>query len=260
MLLTILKFLVSYFILAFYFNYIPILFPMSDIVYLLHLLLFFPLAYMVSRILTKSGLETYCIGFFQGWKKNLSMGFLFGFSAWSILFVLYFILGKYEFTGINLSSDTPMIIIAILVGFGLGSFISDMIVRGLVFYYFKELPIVYIMMIAIAVYVLDDIWYAGLSFQNTVFSCALGLSLTYVFYRTNSIWASAGIHIGLNVVYGLFFGVSGKAGEGIFLFEITQAPPPITYWLSTMVSILLFFSVYQYRFLFLSKRNEGYRT
>ncbi|MFE8701616.1 type II CAAX prenyl endopeptidase Rce1 family protein [Cytobacillus sp. FJAT-54145] len=256
MLLTILKFLISYFILAFYFNFIPILFPMNDIIYLLHFLLFFPLAYMVSRILTKSGLETYGIVFFQGWKKNLSMGFLFGFSAWTILFLLYFILEKYEFTGINLSSNTPMIILAILVGFGLGSFISDMIVRGLVFYYFNELPVVYVMIIAIAVYALDDIWYAGLSFQNTVFSCALGLSLTYVFYKTNSIWASAGIHFGLNVVYGLFFGVSGKAGEGILLFESSQAPPTITYWLSTMVSILLFISVYKYRFLFLSKRND----
>ena len=49
------------------------------------------------------------------------------------------------------------------------------------------------------------------------FSLILGCSLTFSFYKSGSVWADTGIHFGLNIAYGLFYGLIGKAGDGLLL-------------------------------------------
>ncbi|MCM3685311.1 CPBP family intramembrane glutamic endopeptidase [Mesobacillus subterraneus] len=141
-----------------------------------------------------------------------------------------------------------MTLIVVFVGFGLGSLINDIIVRGLVFNFFKDrVPLVKLMVIAILLYALDDIWLEGFSINNTIFSIVLGLSLTYAFYTTNSIWANTGIHVGLNVVYGLFYGVSGKVGDGVFLFDVNEkANGFFSSYLSIIIACIMFLMVYRF--------------
>jgi membrane protease YdiL (CAAX protease family) len=235
------KFIVVYALLACYFNLLPLLIHMSDVVRFLHMLLFFPLAYAVAKVAYKRGLEQFGVVFIGGWKKNFGLGYAIGFAAWAVLFVLYFASGKYGFDGMLLNRGAGMTLVAVIFGYGFGSFISDMIVRGLTFSHFGNvLRPAYVFLISLVLYAADDMWYEGFDVQNTVFSIALGLGLTYVYLRTNSVWASAGMHFGLNTVYGLFFGVSGNSGDGIFVLSVNGGAPGWTGWLSTAASLVLF--------------------
>lgn len=236
---------ITYVLLALYFYYLPVIFPMNDMIRFFHLLLFFPLAHFMAKWHHGKGLESYGLYFFKGWFKNLYTGFMIGCIAWSILFFLYFTSGRY--TGIELIAETRsiLIIFVIFVGYGLGSLINDMLVRGLVFSYFKsKLTFTQLFILSVILYSLDDCWNEGLSLQNMIFSIILGLSLTYSFYKSGSIWANTGIHMGLNVVYGLFFGVSGRIGDGIFTFSVSANPVMDTTWLSSMIALILFLFVY----------------
>ncbi|WP_142384766.1 CPBP family glutamic-type intramembrane protease [Bacillus sp. M6-12] len=172
-------------------------------------------------------------------------GFAIGFSAWAVLFSLRFLLGDFQWNGMKPLSESLLAVAVIFVGFGLGSLINDMIVNGLLLYYFKDrMPFIFVMIFAVAVYSLDDIWNEGFSFNNTIFSIALGLSITFAFYKTDSIWVSTGIHLGLNVVYGLFFGISGNAGDGLILFEMNSNTNFLHNWLSTIIAFTMFLFVY----------------
>jgi membrane protease YdiL (CAAX protease family) len=235
------KFIAVYALLACYFNLLPLLVQMSDMVRFLHMLLFFPLAYAVAKIAYKKGFEQYGVVFFSGWKKNFVLGYAIGFALWAVLFAFYFASGKYAFGGIQLDRNAAMTLAAVAFGFGFGSFISDMIVRGLTFTHFSGfLRPAYVFLISLLLYAADDMWYEGFDVQNTLFSLALGLGLTYVYFKTNSVWASAGVHFGLNTVYGLFFGVSGNSADGIFAFSVNGGAPWWTGWLSTLISLALF--------------------
>lgn len=232
--------LIGFIILNLYFNLIPTLLPKNDILRFFHLLLFFPLAYIVARKLMNEGLAMYGVVFYKGWIRNLFLGFFIGFSFWAVLFSLYFYLGKYEFIGFGPLLNGAANFFVVLVGFGLGSLINDMIVRGYIINQLKgKIPLAVIFIISLITYTFDDMWNAGFSFQNTIFSFALGLSLTYSFIKANSIWLNTGIHFGLNVLYGLFFGVSQQIGGGIFLFKETSTSSNLTIWLSTFLSLLI---------------------
>lgn len=232
---------------------------MSDILRFFHLLFFFPIAYLIAR--ERGGLKSYGLVIFSGWFNNLLTGFFIGFSAFFLLYIIRFFLGNYEFIGVKPAGESLLILLLIIVGFGLGSLINDMIIRGLVFSYFKDrVSIVSLMIIAILLYAIDDIWLEGFSINNTLFSIALGLSFTYAFFTTNSIWANTGIHVGLNVVYGLFFGVSGKIGDGIFLFSINENSHVfITSYLSIIIAFMMFPIVFRLlpRFTSISPKLEN---
>lgn len=218
---------------------------MSDEIRFFHLVLFFPLAYVLAKIVLKTGFEGYGLVFFRGWHRNLFIGLAIGIIGWFCLFTLQFLIGKYEYIGIKPVGDVIVMLVIIIVGFGLGSLINDMIVRGLVFHHFMgKLPVGVVMLISITLYALDDAWLEGLTLQNTIFSAVLGLSLTYAFYKARSIWANTGIHLGLNIVYGLFFGVSGQSGEGVFLFNDHKIDSALSSWLSTIIAFLLFIVVF----------------
>ncbi|KAA0549956.1 CPBP family intramembrane metalloprotease [Bacillus sp. BGMRC 2118] len=249
-----LAFVVTYLVLSVYFYYIPMLVPMNDMLRFLHLLLFLPLAHFITKQLSGNGLESYGLFFFKGWFKNLWTGFLIGFIAWSILFMLYFAFGRY--TSIQFINEPRSIltVVIIIVGFGLGSLLNDLLVRGLVFSYFKtRLTFSQLFIFSVILYALDDCWNEGLSVQNIIFSISLGLSLTYSFFKSGSIWANTGIHMGLNVVYGLFFGVSGNIGDGIFTFTVSDNPVIQTSWLSSILAFIMFIIIY-------SKQNQLFVT
>jgi membrane protease YdiL (CAAX protease family) len=240
--------LTGFLILNLYFNFTPTLLPENDLLRFIQLISFFPLAYIVARTLSDDGFDMYGVVFYKGWIRNLLLGFSIGFSLWGVLFALYFFLGKYEFIGFGPLLNSMINILVILVGFSLGSLINDMIVRGFVINQLKgKIPIPVIFIISIIIYALDDIWHAGISIQNTIFSVALGLSLTYSFIKANSIWVNTGIHFGLNVVYGLFFGVTQQIGGGIFLFKETTASGGLTYWLSSFISLMILFTLFLLR-------------
>ncbi|NKE07649.1 MULTISPECIES: CPBP family intramembrane glutamic endopeptidase [Mesobacillus] len=241
---NLLAFLSLFFLLSIYFNLLPIIFSMSDVIRMVHILLFFPLAYLLAKQFHLRGLDMYGLVRFKGWRKNLLLGYLTGFVAWAVLFSMYLYFGKLEFQGIKGINDSMLSLVVILFAFGTGSIINDMIVRGLVFYHFKNrVPILVLFSLTLVFYAFDDIWYAGFTIQNTIFSLVLGLSLTYAFYKTNSIWANTGIHFGLNTVYGLFYGVTGKAGDGIFVVTQNQSIASWIGWISTLIAFLMFIVV-----------------
>lgn len=250
--------LIGFLILNFYFNFIPTILPENDLIRFIQLISFFPLAYIVARTVSGDGFNMYGVVFYKGWIRNLLLGFSVGFGVWGVLFALYFFLGKYEFIGFVPPLNSVTNLFVILVGFSLGSLINDMIVRGYVITQLKgKFPFPVIFIISIIIYTFDDIWHAGFSIQNTIFSIALGLSLTYSFFRANSIWVNTGTHFGLNVVYGLFFGVSQQIGGGIFLFKETAASGALTYWLSSFISILILFTLYLLRDYIVIYRSES---
>lgn len=232
--------LIGFFVLNIYFNFLPTILPHNDILRFFHLLFFFPIAYLVAQKLTNKGLDFYGVIFFKGWLRNLTLGFSIGFISWSVLFGLYFYFGKYQFIGFIPFMDSAANLVIVLIGFGIGSLINDMIVRGYVINGLKgKIPSSYIFLLSVLIYTFDDIWNAGFSLQNTIFSFILGLSLTYAFFKANSIWVNTGIHFGLNVLYGLFFGVSQQVGGGLFLFKEQPAAEGMTPWLSTIISAVI---------------------
>lgn len=241
---NLLKFLSLFILLSVYFNLLPIILSMSDVIRFVHILLFFPLAYLLAKQFHSRGLDMYGLVRFKGWGKNLLLGYITGFVVWAVLFSMYLYFGKLELQGLKDFNHSMLSLFVILFGFGAGSIINDMIVRGLVFYHFKNrVPILALFSLTLIIYAFDDIWYAGFNIPNTIFSLVLGLSLTYAFYKTNSIWANTGIHFGLNTVYGLFYGVSGKAGDGIFVVTQNQSIASWIGWISTLIAFLMFIVV-----------------
>ncbi|WLR51079.1 CPBP family intramembrane metalloprotease [Bacillus tianshenii] len=238
---NLLTFLFLFILLSIYFNVLPIIFSMDDGIRFVHIILFFPLAYLLAKQFHSRGLDIYGLVRFKGWGKNLLLGFLTGSIAWTVLFSLYLYFRKLELQGLKDFSNSIFPLLVVLFGFGTGSIINDMIVRGLVFYHFKNrVPILVLFSLTLIIYAFDDIWYAGFSIQNTIFSLVLGLSLTYSFYKTNSIWANTGIHFGLNTIHGLFYGVTGKAGDGIFVVTQNQSIASWVGWISTLIASLMF--------------------
>jgi membrane protease YdiL (CAAX protease family) len=196
-------------------------------------LVFFPLAYFIAKWVGLDGLKGLGLLFHHGWKKNFFYSFLIGFSFWMLWYGIEFQIGQLEYVGIKPPRELFMPIIEVFVGFFVGSLINDLIIRGYVMNLLKgRIHILWIFTISILLYALDDYWYAGLSIHNIIFSILLGLSLTYSLYKTGSIWADTGIHYGLNIAYGLFYGLVGKAGGGIFIIKTGQD--------STLSSLLSF--------------------
>nr|WP_239586951.1 CPBP family intramembrane glutamic endopeptidase [Bacillus ectoiniformans] len=138
----------------------------------------------------------------------------------------------------------------IVGGFFLGSLVNDLIVRGFVFAQLKDkLSIPRIFVLSVFLYSMEDIWMEGFSLGNTIFSVVLGLSLTYAFMYTGSIWANTGLHWGLNVCYGMFNGMVGDGGGGIFIIEngTNTIASELTGYI---IPLLMFFFVWKFRAIF----------
>ena len=135
----------------------------------------------------------------------------------------------------------------IMLTFLVGSFLNDIIVRGYVFGHLKgKMPMKWVFFISLVIYALDDSWNEGFSLWNTLFSFVLGLSITYAIYKTGSIWASSGIHWGLNVCYGIFNGTLGKSNEGILLTQ-NQSTTLITESINYTIPLFMFLFIFLMR-------------
>ncbi|MEH7083289.1 CPBP family intramembrane glutamic endopeptidase [Neobacillus drentensis] len=205
-------------------------------------LLFFPLAYYIAKWVGLDGLKGLGMMLHPGWKKNFFYSFTIGFSFWMLMFGFQFLNGELEFIGVKRPADVIMPIIEVFVGYFVGSLINDLITRGYIIQQLKgRIHIYWVFTISIMIYALDDYWYAGLSISNIIFSILLGLSLTYAFYKTGSIWADSGIHYGLNVAYGLFYGLVGNPEGGILkIREHGHETVPLQYIVPAMMFLFVF--------------------
>ncbi|MDQ1145635.1 membrane protease YdiL (CAAX protease family) [Bacillus sp. SORGH_AS 510] len=162
--------------------------------------------------------------FQPGWKKNFFISFLIGFEFWLIMFGTQFYIGDLELVSIHGPVNLIMSLVEVFIGYLVGSLIIDLIVKGYLINLLKgKIHIVWIFIISILIYALDDYWYAGFSLSNMIFSIILGLSLTFAFYRTGSISADTGLHYGLNIAYGLFFGLVGNSKGRSFYRQRNRA-------------------------------------
>lgn len=178
---------------------------------------FFPALFILLKWTGLEGYRDVGIRFHRKWTRNLLLGFGIGFVFWLISYLLSWGFGAFEITGVKPFGESIVTIVLVLGTFFIGSFFNDIITRGYIFAQLKDrIPVVWIFVISIVVYSFDDIWNEGFSLSNTLFSVLIGLSLTYAFYKSGSIWANTGIHWGLNVCYGLFNGTLGQDNGGIF--------------------------------------------
>lgn len=125
------------------------------------------------------------------WRRDFTASFVIGFGCWLLMYATYWQIGKFDIIGIQTGLGAWWILIQMTVGFFLGSLINDLITRGFIIH----------MLIG----------------RLSPFSLILGCSLTFSFYKSGSVWADTGIHFGLNIAYGLFYGLIGKAGDGLLL-------------------------------------------
>jgi membrane protease YdiL (CAAX protease family) len=181
---------------------------------------FFPLAYGVSKASGLNGFRDLGVFLHEGWLRNFVKGFAAGFMFWCVYFGGLILHGDISIMGVKPLAENIMPFLVIAFGFFMGSFINDIIVRGYVIGHLKDrMPLIWAGIISVAVYTLDDAWHAGFSWNNTLFSIILGASLTLAFIRSGSIWANTGIHYGLNMCYGLFFGLVGSQDGGILIVK-----------------------------------------
>jgi hypothetical protein len=158
--------LIGFLILDLYFNLVPVQLSNSYL-QLTTILLFFPLAHFVSKLVGMNGLAGIGVYFHLGWSKNFIYSFLIGVSFWTMLNGYYFLIGDFSFEGIN-KHFFGMPILEVLVGYFLGSFINDIMIRGYLISFLKDkLSIKWVLSISVVVYALEDFWYAGFRGTNS---------------------------------------------------------------------------------------------
>jgi membrane protease YdiL (CAAX protease family) len=231
--------IIGFIVLDLYFNLFAIQFS-NSYVQLTFILLFFPLAHYTAKFAGLNGLAGIGLVFHQGWARNFLISFWIGFSFWAIWNAYYFVSGSYHYQGIN-NSFWGMPLLEVVVGYLLGSIINDLMVRGYLINVLKDkMNIKWVLSISIFAYAIDDFWYEGFSLDNMIFSILLGISLTYVFYKTGSIWANTGIHFGLNMVYGLVFGQQGKPNSSLIHLNDLGTNTFLSPYLDKIIPLLMF--------------------
>ncbi|WNB90888.1 CPBP family intramembrane glutamic endopeptidase [Bacillus sp. NEB1478] len=219
----------------------------NTIIQFISILLFFPIASYIAKLNGLPGLRGIGLTKNSNYIKYFFVSFLFGFSVWSLLYFTYWSLGKFEITGVQMGWNAAWNLLQVLVGFFLGSFINDLVTRGYVMNLLKgKLSPIMIGIISIIIYALDDFWNGDFTLMNFVFSFVLGCSLTFAFYKTGTIWADTGLHFGLNIAYGLLYGLIGKPGGGIILISKGEISPVVNNMIVLMMASLLFVIVYFY--------------
>jgi membrane protease YdiL (CAAX protease family) len=238
------KAVVGFLALDLYFVFVPSLLD-SPFLQFAAYLVFFPLAYFIANWVGLNGLKGMGLLFHLGWLKNFILSFWIGFSFWILMFVIQLVSGDLVWIGIHDTSELLLPLLMIFIGFFEGSLINDLIVRGFVINLLKDkMHVGWVFTVSILIYALDDYWYAGFSLSNFIFSVILGLSLTYAFYKTGSIWANTGIHYGLNVAYGLFFGMIGSPGTSVFIVKEATKASILSEVLYYLIPSLMFIAVF----------------
>lgn len=123
----ILKGIIGFIILDLYFNLVPVQLG-NPYLQFITTLLFFPLAYLVSKWVGLGGLKGLGILFHQGWKKNFSLSFIIGFSFWMLMFGIQFFTGDLVYDGAKGLGEILMPVLEVFVGYFVGSLINDIVV------------------------------------------------------------------------------------------------------------------------------------
>lgn len=211
---------------------------------LLYAVVFFPVAHYISKLSGMNGLNDLGVNFHRGWERNLKIGFGIGSIFWLVMELIFLSYNSLFIVGMKSFSAGTFFMVQAFIGMFLSSFINDIIVRGYVFARLKhKVSNISLLLISALIYVLNDSWYEGLGFSlyNSIFSVALGLTLGYVFLRTGSLWATTGVHWGLNVVYCIFYGIPGHENEGgLLIVERYFVNSFFINNLSVIVSVLMF--------------------
>lgn len=211
------------------------------------ILLFVPLLKGILILTKAKEYKNIGISFHPKWFKNMVLGFAIGFSFWLVKYALQYLFHGFDIIGIKPFPQLLLPLFMIMLTFLVGSFLNDVIVRGYVFGHLKgKIPMKWVFLISLVIYALDDAWNEGFSLGNALFSLVLGLSVTYAIYKTGSIWATTGIHWGLNVCYGIFNGPLGSSGGGILLIE-DQSATFITESISYIIPLFMFLFIFLMR-------------
>lgn len=215
---------------------------------LLLVIFFFPLVKGILIGTQVTYFKNIGIAFHQKWKSNLITGFSIGFGFWLMKYMIVYFLNGYEIVKVKSFPEAVISFFFVFFAFFIGSFLNDIIIRGYIFGHLKDrINKKWIFFISILAYALDDSWNEGFSLSNTLFSLILGLSLTYAFYRTRSIWADTGIHWGLNVCYGIFNGMLGSTNGGIVVTTDNPHPSILIEVISYFIPILMFLFLFAIR-------------
>ncbi|MBD2871328.1 CPBP family intramembrane glutamic endopeptidase [Paenibacillus arenilitoris] len=217
----ILQAIMGFLILDLYFNLIPHLIPLGTVPWLVYAIGFFVLAHHVAKLTGLDGIGSLGVSSHYGWKRNLRIGIAYGSVLWAMMYTLLWLFGDFRVTGVKAAPEAVILLIEALAVMFLGSLINDLIVRGYVFAHLKgKMRAGLLLLLSSAIYAADDVWLAGFSMQNAIFSMILGLSLGYALLETGSIWLSTGIHWGLNAMYCLVHGIPGREeAKGLLLAE-----------------------------------------
>lgn len=214
---------------------------------LVGMLLFFPIASYIAKLNGLSGLKGIGLFFHKNGFKFFIISFGVGFLLWAMMYTIYWWNGKFEITGMKVGMEAVMTVISIIVGFFLGSMINDLITRGFIINLLKrKIPVLFLGAICVLVYAMDDFWNGDITLLNFIFSISLGCSLTYAFMKTGSVWANTGIHFGLNVAYGMIYGLSGEYNSGLFLSKGGEINQLLNQTILLSITILLFLIVFTY--------------
>lgn len=230
-------------VLSLYVNLVPALLQQDSLLqWLGYWLSFFGLTFLVARyVLRLQGLQSLGMPLHKGWLRNLSLGFLVGVGVYALKYLACYGVGMFEIAGTTDASFIYVLVGQALVAMFFSSAINDVLIRGytLAFLRKKRLMSWYVL-VATALYILDDSWKEGFSLENIIFSATLGFTLAYTVLRTGTIWLSVGLHWGGNVMYRMLYGFSG---QGIWKLE-NMAEGPLFEYISLAVTALLFPVVY----------------
>ncbi|MBS4174744.1 CPBP family intramembrane glutamic endopeptidase [Bacillus sp. FJAT-49736] len=218
------------------------------VIQLLLVILFFPLLKIILKATKLNSFKSIGIVFHQKWKKNLIIGFSIGFTFWLIKYAIVYSFHGFEIVSVKNVTESLIAFFFVFFAFFIASFLNDIIIRGYIFGHLKKrMNGKWIFIISLFLYAVDDSWNEGFSLSNTLFSLAVGLSLTYAYYRTQSIWVDTGIHWGLNVCYGIFNGMIGSSDGGIFVTAFHPHPSIFIELISYFIPLLMFLFLYLLR-------------
>ena len=130
--------IIGFIFLDLYVTLVPQLINSNTLLWILFAAVFFPLAHITSRITGMNGLNTLGVKFHNGWKRNLTSGFVFGFIFWLALEIISFTFNGSSIIGVKSFDVGAFFILQAFVGLFLGSFMNDIIVRGYVFAHLKN--------------------------------------------------------------------------------------------------------------------------
>ncbi|MBU9712182.1 CPBP family intramembrane glutamic endopeptidase [Evansella tamaricis] len=228
----------------------------DGLMWVIFALLFFPLAHYICRFSGLKGLSS--LGYYKkGAAKNLIVGFIIGFLCWGIMYLIFYLMGRYEGLNARDFGTIFLLLIQASVGMFLGSTINDAIVRGYFFSHLQGKVSVFVFLsFTSIIYALDDFWYEGFSINNTIFSFLLGLSLAYAFWKTGSIWYTTGLHWGLNMMYSIVYGLPGTGQHGGVFSIKSVNDEDIYFYITIGITVFLLLIVILY-FRFTNTNKES---